>query len=221
MDIADAFVTLAAVVVGGAIAALTGRGEARREGRVDALRAVGEMYCLAIARPSSPDEFPTDHEVLGYRLALLQGGVPWTFVELIESAVRASLYASWYIGKFAANEPANEEEEKRQERAKALLGSPRFLARPTLEWTRLLGEVVRQELEQPLRARTLRPLVRYRLRRALATLQTKSEIADLVLDRKDPHDQVAYMAVHAHLEWPARNAEPLRRYSFSVTHGAD
>jgi hypothetical protein len=213
----DALVTLGAVALGGLVAALTGRLESRREARTEALVALRELHDLGASQPREAAGLLREGDLLRHRIALLRGGVPWNFVELLSGAVRAALSASWYFAAAARLELESPENDRRRKLGHEWMHPSRRTMRPTLQWLLILNDAIREELERPVRARLVRPLVAYRLRRMLLRLDDSSEMTRLLPSPREMPDQAQYLAVHRHLGWPTRKANPLKRDAFSFT----
>lgn len=205
----EAVINLAAVALGGIIAALANRGASRRDARAKALTALQTVSVLRL-RPPQDAGVPPRREMTEARAALLAGGASWVSVELHERATLAAMHATWYLGQAARRGDSAE-----AKYASRSLHPSRFTSRPIVQWAEILDLVVANEIERPLRARLLRPLVSRRLHRVLAEVRSNNEAT--LYPGKDDVVASALRRVDTYLQWPSERLRLLGIKPFEIS----
>ncbi|NYI99612.1 hypothetical protein HNR19_000311 [Nocardioides thalensis] len=195
--------SLAGVVIGGAIAAWTGKAATDRAARDDALVAVERFRGLPF--DSKLDNDAKWRSRLESRMALFRSGVPWIYVELIDRATQALIAAEHAIKPQPGDNP------HRGTYASMMRHPSRVPTRPLVLYRDVVCETVAERIEQPIRGRLFSMLRQWQLRRALAAVYRDNEVRRMPETTGDFFTvAIQHRPVAEHLTWPSRGFTLLR-----------
>ena len=196
---------LLGVLLGGLLSVWVSKTSAQRAARRDALGALASLAGTQQGIIPSERESSTRLDV---RLALLEAGVPWAYVELLDNITDALLMTEH---KFTV--AMNSDDPHLVKWVSQIKHPSRATRRPLVVYAKLVETVIAECLEQPLRARLFRPLRRHQLRQALEEIATDNELThlpDKPITFPDGTTTRALDAIAKYLVWPTRKLPPVR-----------